>query len=226
MKFIPLGFQCTSAFVLDEAGVRKESYPFDWAMIPPRFVHHMLDLLLIQNMNTEVLVRDEFFHTHTLAQWTGPGYLALEEYREWPEGAPYNKPYGAIFPHDGKDLVPYQESIQKYIRRMNRLKDTILDTATRIVFLYVSQSSPHRYHGNYFIDGVEILTDTYQHLNNIYDIISSVRGETFDFIVLDTVNSNNHITLNPRMDYNILAATNGYKPLIPSCVPYVQRYIR
>lgn len=224
MKFIPLGFQCTSAFVLDEAGVRKKSYPFDWAMIPPRFVHRVLELLLIQEMNTEVLVRDEFFHTHTLAQWTGPGYLALEEYREWPEGAPYNKQYGAIFPHDGKDAVPYEASIQKYIRRMNRLKEAILDTDTRLVFLYVSQSSPVRYHGNYFIDGVEVLTDTYHHLNNIYETLTNVRGNTFDFVVLDTINSSDNATLNSGIDYNVLSATNGYKPLIPLCVPYIQRY--
>lgn len=225
MKFISLGFQCTSTFVLDAAGVRGESYPFDWALLPPKFVHHILDLLLIQNMEIETLVKQEYFHHHTFAQWTGPGYLAAEEYREWHEGYPYNKPYGAVFPHDG-DNQPVVEIIDKYIRRFHRLKNIILDVNEQLVFLYISQSSPHRYHGNYFIDGVEMLTDTYQHLNNIYDIISSVRGETFDFIVLDTINSNDHATLNPKMDYNVLAATNGYKSLIPSCVPHVQRYIR
>lgn len=226
MKFIPLGFQCTTAFVLQEAGVRDVGYPFDWGLMPPRFIRHILHLLLIDKMDTKELVRTEYFHTHTLAQWTGPGYLAPEEYREWHEGAPYNKSYGAIFPHDGKDAVPYEVSIQKYIRRMDRLKNAILDTDERAVFVYISQSSRHRYQGNYFIDGQEILTDSYYWLNVVYNLLSHVRGRSFDFLVLDTINSEDKTMLNPKIDYNVIPESNGYKPLIPQCVPYIEKYKR
>jgi len=80
-NYISIGFQCTVPFALNKANLKGPTLPFDWMLAPPRFVHTMLELLLVRNMNTSELVTDHFYPTTTWAQWTGRGpALELEEY--------------------------------------------------------------------------------------------------------------------------------------------------
>lgn len=220
---IPIGFQCTLRYAMDEVGIDSPSLPFDWMFAPPKFVHNMLHLLLAESMDIEQLVNEKFFHTHTLAQWTGPGYLAAEEYREWHEGYPYNKLGSAVFPHDG-DNKPHDEIRVKYTRRFKRLKEHLLNKEIRPVLVYISQSSVVRTHGNFFIDDIEILTDTYQHLNNIYNLIESVRGDTFDMVMIDAIQSNDKIELNNKIKHHAINSGNGWKQIVHPCAEIIKLY--
>lgn len=37
-KYISLGMQCTTSAILDKLNIRKESYPFDWALTHLKFI--------------------------------------------------------------------------------------------------------------------------------------------------------------------------------------------
>lgn len=52
-------------------------------------------------------------------------------------GLLYNSKYNVIFPHDNYNT----ETINKYIRRFERLKDIIINAKEELCFLYISQSS-------------------------------------------------------------------------------------
>ena len=88
-----------------------------------------------------------------------------------------NSKYNVCFPHDtttGRD---------KYIRRMERFKQILLDTDNYLYFVYVSVSSPNS--GNYTIDGVEHIQQLYEYIEQIHNILKDMRT-TYKIIVFDT----------------------------------------
>jgi len=104
------------------------------------------------------------------------------------------------------------------------MKEMILDTDADNVFVYISPSSSLRYHGNYFIDGIEILTNPYEHLNNIYDLLSTVRGEPVNMLALDSFDYADAKNLNTNIHYKKVEAVNGWMSFIDVCVPEIVRY--
>jgi hypothetical protein len=83
------------------------------------------------------------------------------------------------FPHD--QCTP--DDREKYIRRMERLKQIILNNNHFIYFVYVSVSSPTN--GNYTLDGIEPIQHLYGYTEKINDIIKSIRTN-YKIILFDT----------------------------------------
>ena len=76
----------------------------------------------------------------------------------------YNSKYNVIFPHDEYNI----ETINKYIRRFERLKDIILNSKEDIYFIYTSPSSPDN--GNFTINNNIIIEHVYFYLSEIYKL--------------------------------------------------------
>ena len=175
MIIIPIGIQCTSAGFKNEINKTK-TLPFDWMFATPSFVFEILELLLEKNMDIEELVKNHFFYCDKKAKMK-----SLEHYYTNDNGfALYNTKYNVIFPHDTNCV----ETINKYIRRFERLKDIILNSTEDLYFIYASQSSLKN--GNFTIDGNEVICDVYINLSKIYKFISKFRNN-YKLIIFDTI---------------------------------------
>lgn len=172
---IPIGIQCTSATFKKELE-DTPTLPFDWMFSTPAFVLEMLELLLQKNMNVVDLVKNHFFLCDKRANMTG-----AENYYTSENGfALYNTKYNVIFPHDKNNI----ETIDKYIRRFERLKATILHSNEFLCFIYTSPSSSQK--GNFTIDGKKAIHDAYEHLSKIQKLIGTFR-KNYKIIVFDTI---------------------------------------
>lgn len=180
MIIIPIGLQCTNATFKREIGKTSETFPFDWMFAPPKFVFEMLDLLLNENMNVEELVTKHFFLCDKKA--TDP---VFHHFKSSPNGRfLYNSKYGVIFPHDEFS----QETIQKYIRRFERLKNFILASDKELIFMYSSQVSLGK--GNYTIDGRQMVLNVYPYMTKIYELIGKYR-ENYKIFLFDAIKNEN-----------------------------------
>ncbi len=188
MIFIPIGVQCSSAVFKNEIE-KTHTLPFDWMFTNPSFIFEMLVLLLEKNMNIEELVKNHFLHCEKRANLNG-----LENYYTCDNGfALFNTKYNVIFPHDDNT----NETINKYIRRFERLKDMILNSTENLYFIYTSQSSLKE--GNFTIDGNNVIQDVYFYLNKIYKLIGNFRTN-YKVIIFDAI-QNEQIDL---LDKNII----------------------
>jgi hypothetical protein len=142
----------------------------------PSFVFKILELLLEQNINIEDLVKNHFFYCEKRANMNEP-----EHYYTCDNGfALYNTKYNVIFPHDQNNI----DTINKYIRRLERLKDIILNSTECLYFIYASQSSLEN--GNFTIDGNTVINDVYVYLSKIYKLISKFRNN-YKMILFDAI---------------------------------------
>jgi hypothetical protein len=204
--YIPIGFQCTVPTVLAKAGLKGETLPFDWLLNTPEFVYTMISKLISSDVDINTLVREEFFRCDKRATLkrdiNNLDRVDVEHFEEDENGQLlYNTLYGVILPHDHLD----EYHIQKYIRRFERLKNLIFDLDKELCFLYISQSSNTA--GNFTINNEFRIHNTYEYLNSLYNLISSVRNN-FSIIMIDAIQSEDvklldkskikYITIDPK----------------------------
>jgi hypothetical protein len=173
--FISIGSQCSSTVLFEKLGVKRETLPFDWMFSTPCFVYTILKMLLIDGADITDIVDNHFFCCDKHALVKEVEHLVTDENGE----ILVNTKYNVCFPHDQN--TPHDR--EKYIRRMERLKQVILDNNSFIFFVYVSVSSPIS--GNYTLDGIEPIQQIYEYTDKINDIIKSVRTN-YKIIVFDT----------------------------------------
>ena len=173
--FISIGSQCSSTVLFEKLGVKKESLPFDWMFSTPYFVYTILKMLLIDGVDITDIVDYHFFCCDKRASLKEAEHLVTNKNGE----ILVNTKYNVCFPHDQNT----QDNREKYIRRMERLKQVILDNNYFIFFIYVSVSSPTK--GNYTLDGIEPIQQIYEYTDKINDIIKRVRTN-YKIIVFDT----------------------------------------
>jgi len=202
MIIIPIGVQCSSATFKNEME-KTHSYPFDWMFATPSFVFEMLVLLLEKNINIEELVKNHFFYCEKRANMNGG-----EHYYTCDDGfAFYNTKYNIMFPHDDNN----NETINKYIRRFERLKDTILNSTEELYFIYTSQSSLES--GNFTIDGNIIIKDVYVYLTKIYKLIGIFRNN-YKMILFDAIQEEQIELLDENISLYKLNKGNSWAELL------------
>lgn len=210
-KYIPLGFQCTVPTVLQAKGVKGQTLPFDWMLSSPKFVYQMLELLLAE-MPIEVLVREHFFNCTARAEILlgSDGRAVLEHYITKEDGnSLYNQQYDVIFPHDSYD----EDSIQKYIRRFERLIQ-LIRSGEHVTYLYISPSSNQS--GEFWIDGRRVLEDPIEYLNKIYTLLYKSTSNSFLFKVYLT-SSSGADNLVPGIEYVAIQAKPVWLDIVGEC---------
>ena len=201
-RFISLGFQCVVPMILEDLGLRQNSYPFDWMLSTPKFVFEMLDLLLEKNISTDELVKNHFFNFKDTARYVEP----MEYYSLYRSDLSendltdlthneflFNRKHNVIFPHDTYN----NETIEKYIRRFDRLKEYIIDFESQIYFVYISESSLEL--GSFRIDDKMIISERHHWIYKIEKLISKFR-KNFKIIYIDFTNSSETIE-NPNITF-------------------------
>ena len=201
--YISIGFQCNSSEFLKTTGLHSHSYPFDWLFSNPKGVFDILKLLLDTKMDIKELVTQHFFanlgtitpisNTKFITDNSGIFYSGQESsaiYKACLMSSryPYNSKYKFIFAHE---TGSYEDTVEKYIRRFQRLKDSILNNNEDIYFVYTSQSC-----NNYIVDGAQINSDVYVCLSEIYDLVSKYRSLKTKIILFDAILDENEMLLN------------------------------
>ena len=205
---IPIGIQCTNA-IFKKSFEKTHTLPFDWMFSTPSFVFEMLELLLEKNINIEDLVKTHFFYCEKRAN-----YNELEHYICDNNGfALFNTKYNVIFPHDENNI----DSINKYIRRFERLKDIILNSTECLYFIYTSQSSLES--GNFTIDGNIVINDVYVYLSKIYKLISKFRNN-YKIILFDTIHEEQIYLLDENITLIKLNKCNSWSELVPQMLEH------
>jgi hypothetical protein len=200
---IPIGIQCLNATLKKKINKDTKTLPFDYMFSHPKFVYEILKLLLENKINIEEIVNNHFFYCDKRA-----GLGALEAYYTDSNGfALYNSKYDVIFPHDNND----EENKMKYVRRLSRLKDLILNSNEKLVFIYSSQSSLKS--GNFTIDKRVIIKNVYSYLTKIYDLINMYNNNN-EMIVFDSILNEDKKKLNEKITlYEMNSCNNWYELL-------------
>ena len=134
-------------------------------------------MLFQDNVSIEDLVKNHFLYCEKKVSIT-----ELEHYYTCSNGGSlYNTKYNIIFPHD----IISDDTYNKYIRRFERLKNTILNTKEELCFIYISQSSLDS--GNFTIDGEKVLHNVYFYLSKIYNLIGKYNNN-YKLVVFDAIN--------------------------------------
>jgi hypothetical protein len=205
---IPIGIQCTNT-TFKKTIENTPSLPFDWMLSNPLFVYEMLELLLEQNMNIEDLVKQHFFNCEKKVKYTN-----VEHYYTCDDGnALLNTKYNVIFPHDEDNM----DSINKYIRRFERLKQIILNSTECLYFIYTSQSSLES--GNFTIDGNIVINDVYVSLSKIYKLISKFRNN-YKIILFDTIQNEPISLLDENIIFIKLNPCNHLNEIVPQMIEH------
>ena len=204
--YIPIGAQCTTPTLFNRLQLKKESLPFDWMFSTPEFVFTILKLLLIDNIDINEIVDNHFFICDNRAILQG-----VEKHITNMSGnVLVNSKYNVCFPHD---TITDRD---KYVRRIERLKNIILNTNNFIYFVYVSVSSPDR--GNYTLDGIEPIQHLYDYIEKINNMIKHIRSNykilVFDTNKSPTVSSSD----NSHMFFYKLSKKNTWGELLPELI--------
>tara|TARA_B100001769_G_scaffold90749_1_gene69550 strand:+ start:4594 stop:5235 length:642 start_codon:yes stop_codon:yes gene_type:complete len=200
---IPIGIQCLNATLKKNINKDTKTLPFDWMLSHPKFVYKILKLLLENKINIEEIVNNHFFYCDKRAT-----YEVIEAYYTHSNGfALYNSKYDVIFPHDKND----EETKMKYIRRLSRLKDLILNSNEKLVFIYSSQSSLKS--GNFTIDERVIIKNVYSYLTKIYDLINMYNNNN-EMIVFDSILNEDKNKLNEKITLYEMNTCNDWSSLL------------
>ena len=204
--YISIGTQCTTSILFNILKIKKESLPFDSMYSTPQFVYIILKLLLIDKKEIEDIVDNHFFVCDKRAQLKSPEHLTLDE------NGPIlvNSKYNVCFPHDKIT------DRNKYIRRMERFKQTLLDTDNYLYFVYVSVSSPNS--GNYTIDGVEPIQQLYAYIEQMHNILKDIRIN-YKIIVFDANKPSGVIPSDSlHLMYYDIEKKNNWMELLPDLI--------
>jgi hypothetical protein len=218
MIIISIGIQCTNTLFKQRINKSSHTLPFDWMLSTPKFVFEMLELLLEKNMNIDELVKHHFFICEKRAIINGPEHFVICDICD-KRGSLCNTKYNVIFPHD--DFL--DETINKYIRRFERLKELILNTNTQeeLCFLYSSQSSSDN--GNFTINGKDVIYDVYFYLNKIYTLIGNYNSN-YKMVVFDTLMKEEKSLLHKNIILREMNKCSGWIELLPQMNNYINLF--
>lgn len=216
MILIPIGIQCTAATFKKNINKTSATLPFDWMLSTPKFVFEILVLLLEKNIDIIELVKTHFLFCHDIKKANLVGNI--EHYHVSENGhALYNKNGNAIFPHDEMSF----DTLFKYVRRFERLKDLILNSQEELCFIYTSQSSLTN--GNFTINGKNVIKDVYHYLSMIYNLIGKYRTN-YKMVVFDCIKIENRSLLNKNIILCELNQCNSWPEILSQMNNYVHLF--
>jgi len=204
--YISIGAQCATPTLFDKLQIKKESLPFDWMFSTPEFVFTILKLLLIDQKEIHDIVDNHFFACDKKATLEGLEHHTFNE-----NGTILvNSKYNVCFPHDEIS------DRDKYIRRMERLKEILLDTENFLYFVYVSVASPNN--GNYTLGGIEPIQNLYEYIEKINSILKDIRT-SYKIIIFDTNKPPGCIPSDSlRIKYYDLQQKTAWHELLPELI--------
>jgi len=203
--YISIGAQCTTPILFERLDVKKESLPFDWMFSTPQFVHTIFKFLLTEQKEIDDIIDNHFFVCDKRACWY---HQEPAHYINTHDGdVLINSKYNVAFPHD---TILDRE---KYIRRLERLKQLILDESVFIYFVYVSIPCQ-----NFFrVNDIEPIQQLYEYIEQINSILKDIRTN-YKIIVFDTNKPSNVMPSDTHIVYYDIEKKNGWYQLLPELI--------
>lgn len=215
--YISIGSCCAASTLLKMRHLRHNSLPFDWILSHPEFVYNIIKQLLENDLSNVVV---EFLEPSNLTINCKPTYgdkinydggnqlfekyVTTEEHLGGSIGI-YNSKWNVSFPHD---FSKNHSVIDKYRRRLERLKEILLDNNQMKNLLYISPSSIDT---NYCVDGNPIIQNSPYWINKLSNLLTS-KNIPHTVIYLDSINDE-QIT-NENIKYYNLTPKGNWFPLI------------
>lgn len=193
INYIPLGFQCTSSSILKQLNLRNCSYPFDWIITNPKNILLLLKLLF-KTDNIEYLVKNHFLVFDKKLSFIKPESF-IENINS---NIAYNSKFKFIFPHDNYN----QDTIDKYIRRFDRLKKKIL-SSEHCKFLFINRILLGNTENMSFTINNETQLDNLY--NNLYELFKFIYdlNNNIEFIIINAVKDKKKYN-NFQKNFNII----------------------
>jgi hypothetical protein len=207
--YVPIGFQCTTAEILKKTKKRICSFPFDWIISTPESIIKLLTILLDKTTDIKYFVNEEFFKIDGLLHFVKP-----EEFILHPQGnILYNSKYNLIFPH-----VQYNiETIEKIIRRFDRLRNYILYSSNKINFVFINRivnnnnSNANNAILKFCINNKNIdlnINENFIKLNNL--LLTHISSDRFKISIINAVKElNNNVIFEKNISYTELIPINN-----------------
>jgi hypothetical protein len=207
--YVPIGFQCTTAEILKKTKKRICSFPFDWIISTPESIIKLLTILLDKTTDIKYFVNEEFFKIDGLLHFVKP-----EEFILHPQGnILYNSKYNLIFPHFQYNI----ETIEKIIRRFDRLRNYILYSSNKINFVFINRivnnnnSNANNEILKFCINNKNIdlkINENFIKLNNL--LLRYISCDRFKIIIINAVKElNNNDIFEKNISYNELIPINN-----------------
>jgi hypothetical protein len=206
--YIPIGFQCTTAEILKKQKKRICSFPFDWIISTPESIIKLLTILLDKTTDIKHFVNEEFFKIDGLLHFLKP-----EEFILHPHGnILFNSKYNLIFPHFQYNV----ETIEKMIKRFDRLRNYILNSSNKINFLFVNRLITDNNNLNdnilkFSINNQKInlnVKNNFTQLNNL--LLQYIPSDRFKIIIINAVKEiSNDYVFDKNINYNEIIPINN-----------------
>ncbi len=120
---VSLGFNCATAYRLQQLGYRDRAFPFDWLVI--KNFENIIKLIQLNDFDNVIdnleFVKKSDIHPHFEDNWSDSNIPSMYH---------HNEEYGVDFIHDFSETTDKEEVKQKYRRRIGRLRH--LDNITFI----------------------------------------------------------------------------------------------
>lgn len=205
--YISIGAHCTTPTLFDRLHVKKESLPFDWMFSTPEFVYTILKLLIVDKIDIAHIVDNHFFICDKLAHILPSkpsNYITSEN-----GTVLVNSKYNVCFPHDTID------DRDKYIRRLERLKNILLDNNNFLYFVYIS--IPSHNSGYFRIDDDEPIKNVYHYIHKINLLIKDITSN-YKILIFDTDISPNVSTDKTHIFNNRISQKKSWEELLPELI--------
>jgi hypothetical protein len=188
-KYVSLGSSCSTSVVLQSLGKKGPNYPFDWAFTNPEFILKIIQLCT-SDISSHDLVTQHFFK-HRYGHING-NFARLEEVGQ---GSYANIDYRVAFPHE--DHKTYENVIQAYVRRIDRLKSAILYEQD-VVYIWCPPGETPTFDG-------EPIIKTMEPLNEIAKIIHKYNPQAKMYVFTEFEKEFESYLIEPSRSYGEVA---------------------
>jgi len=130
--YVSLGYDCSVAYQLNKLGLRKFALPFDWIRI--KNIDDIKDILL---NDFQFFVDKEYLEIKNTSNkffFIGEDEKIIKTETQIVK----HKKYNILFPHDLALEYGIEFMISKYIRRINRFRELILDDSIKKIFIRIT----------------------------------------------------------------------------------------
>ena len=214
--YISLGSQCHVIDMFRELGIKRESLPFDTIFSTPEFVYTIFKLLFIDNLNIIDIVNNEFFLCDKRAIEISSQRFIIHDNGN----LLVNSKYSVLFPHNNIS------DNEKFIRRLERFKNLILNKNNCIHFVYCAGRTNYTDKSCiYALNNIEPAKDIYIFINNINNILKNIINN-YKIIVIDVDLASNIIPEdNQHLFYFNITNKDNLPSLFPYCVDILRKFV-
>jgi hypothetical protein len=200
---ISIGFQCTTAAIIQKLNRRTSSFPFDWILSNPTSVLSLIKIL-IDCDDIDKFVKTEFFNVDGFAHFIKPEEFMIIHHKT---GSLYNSKYNMIFPHEKSNYI---DEVEKYKRRFIRLKEALINEHTMLNIYFIDRLGKNN---SFKINNTNILNNQEDSLNSLVSYLTNLRKNSKFYFVLNKHSYINKNKIDNKPEVTCIEIESNYEML-------------